>query len=175
MALPIFARLTGQIEEIDAELKRLLDGHATQQRARTAAPRFYSEYVHSGALGQGISAVYSGMEKIMESIVSEIDDYKIKGENYHEKLIEQLAVPVDRVREAMISADLLPELQKLRGFRHVMRHNYPGRLEHDKVLENLARTKSAVKLFHRDYDRLRKSLEAEEPDTASRRKTKLRR
>lgn len=174
MALPVFARLTGQFQEIDAELEKLLEGHSTQQKAKKEGPRFYTEYVHSGALGQGISAVYGGMEKIMESIVSEIDDYKIKGENFHEKLIDQLSVKVEGVREAMVSEELRPILHELRGFRHVMRHNYPGRLEHDKVLRNLENAKRAVKLFRRDYDRLRRALEAEEPESAGEEK-KLRR
>ena len=172
MALALFSRLTKQLQDAEAELEKLLRGHLTQQKVRKEAPQLYDEYVHSSAMGQGIAAVYGGLEQIMESIVNEVDDSPIKGENFHEKLIDQLSVRVEGVRERLLSDELGRLLHELRSFRHVIRHNYPGRIEHGKVLQNLDTLKKAMKLFPRDYHVLRESLEAEEEPAAlpSRRK-----
>ena len=167
MTHPIFARLDDQLRLVERELENLRTSDAKSRELKTSHKSLYDEWTHRSATAEGVRSVYSGLEKIMEAIANEVDQYDPPhSDNWHEKLIDQLGVNIDGVRGPLLSPGTRAQLHELRKFRHVLHHNYAQSLETAKVFENYDRLKKAVPAFKRDYKRLAKALQA--PQTASR-------
>jgi hypothetical protein len=160
---PLFARLDEQLRLAEAELDNLHTSHAKAGRLKAKHPELYDEWTHRAALAEGIRSVYAGLESVMKAIADEIDHYEPpKAPDWHEKLIDQLAVRVDGVREALLDPGTKALLHELRRFRHVVHHNYAQKLEMNKVLENYQRLTRAFAAFARDYRRLAEAMQAPE-------------
>jgi hypothetical protein len=81
-----------------------------------------------------LHGLYSGLERIFEKIASTIDGSVPSGVNWHQELLNQMAVEVPRIRPAVISVDLKKDdLEEYRGFRHVVRNVYTYRLDPEKL------------------------------------------
>ena len=160
MTHPIFARLDDQLREVEAELRNLRNSDARSRKLKETNPSLYNGWTHRSAIAEGIRSVYTGLESIMKAIADEIDLYEApRSDNWHEKLIDQMAVGIDGVRDAVLSPDTRAMLHELRRFRHVVHHNYAQRLETAKVLENRERVEKAFSAFKRDYAHLSKALQ----------------
>jgi len=158
---PLFARLDEQLRLAEAELENLRTSDAKSQKLKSANPELYDEWTHCASLAEGIRSVYAALESIMKAVADEIDQYEPpRGKDWHEKLIDQLAVRVDGVREAMLDASSKAALHELRKFRHVVHHNYAQKLEIRKVVENYGRLKRAFASFKRDYKRFSSAMQA---------------
>ena len=167
MTHPLFARLDDQLRLVEQELENLRTSDAKSRKLRAAHPALYDEWTHRSATAEGVRSVYGGLEKIMEAIANEVDQYDPpRSDNWHEKLIDQLAVSINGVRGPLLSPGTRAKLHELRKFRHVVHHNYAQALETSKVLENHARLKKAVAEFKRDYKRMAGTVQA--PQAAAR-------
>lgn len=161
MTHPIFARLDDQLRLVEQELGNLRASDAKSRKLKATLPALYSEWTHRSATAEGVRSVYGGLEKIMEAVANEIDQYDPpRSDNWHEKLIDQLAVSIAGLRGPLLSPGTRGQLHELRKFRHVIHHNYAQALDTSKVFENYDRLKKAVPAFTRDYKRLAKALEA---------------
>jgi hypothetical protein len=158
---PIFARLDDQLRLVEQELQNLRASDAKSRELKARHPQLYDEWTHRSATAEGVRSVYSGLEKIMEAIANEVDQYEPpRSDNWHEKLIDQLSVKIDGVRDALLGPGTRAQLHELRKFRHVIHHRYAQSLETAKVFENYERLRKAVPAFKRDYKRLAKALQA---------------
>ena len=89
MAHPLFARLDRQLELVRGELANALEAdrlfHALRRRAarRKADRDLYHEWSHNAALADGVSAIYTGLESVLEAIGNEIDEYTPRGDASH--------------------------------------------------------------------------------------------
>ena len=88
------------------------------------------------------------MEDILKTLAKDIDDYVPGGDNWHQDLLDQMAAE-SGVRPAVLGADLYEQMVTLKGFRHVVNHNYGTALKLDNVQENLAVLQQAYPLFVR--------------------------
>jgi hypothetical protein len=52
---------------------------------------------------------------------------------YHRNLIRQMMLTIEGVRPALLSETSFPQLDELRGFRHVFRHAYSYGLDDERV------------------------------------------
>ncbi len=66
---------------------------------------------------------YMGLENIFELIAKEIDGTVPDGESSHRDLINQIA-NVNENRIAVLSEDVISDLEMYLGFRHKSRHTY---------------------------------------------------
>lgn len=55
--------------------------------------------------------------------------------NYHEKLLQRLALDLPGLRPAFLPTDAVAELSELRRFRHLVRHAYDLTLRADRLGE----------------------------------------
>ncbi len=160
MTHPIFARLDDQLRLVERELGNLRTSDAKSRQLKASHQALYDEWTHRSATAEGVRSVYSGLEKIMEAIANEVDHYDPpRSDNWHEKLIDQLAVSIDGIRGPLLGEGTRAVLHELRKFRHVIHHNYAQSLETSKVFENYERVKKAVPAFKRDYKRLADALQ----------------
>lgn len=138
----LFARL-------EADLARA--GHELARAERLAESAIVSgpdgEVVRAAFLAHAVADAYEGIEGILAEIAKEIDDYLPRGEDWHRKLLTQLAMPLEAIREAVLSEESLALLYELRAFRHVVHHRYGSDLRWTEVNENLARMHRALPLF----------------------------
>jgi len=78
---------------------------------------------------------YSGIEKILERIASEIDGGAPRGYDRHLQLLQRMLSPVPDTRPAVIEASLGEALDEFMRFRHVFRHQYGFQLRWPQVKE----------------------------------------
>ena len=122
-------RLAQRIRDECCELVRLVA--RAQEGLRRAQQTSDDLYVDSVALN--LHSFYAGLERLFEIIGAAVDGNVPQGKNWHQTLLEQMAVEVPSVRPAVISAGTHRMLDEYRGFRHVVRNVYAYRLDLDQV------------------------------------------
>jgi hypothetical protein len=121
--------LSARIESELLDLSILINRIKTAwKKARDTKDEFYLDSV-----ALNLHGFYSGVERIFEKIASSIDGSVPSGLNWHQELLNQMAVEVPHIRPAVISVELKGSLEEYRGFRHVVRNVYTYRLAPDKL------------------------------------------
>ena len=72
--------------------------------------------------------------RIAKAFENNIDDEQ----GWHMELLRRLSIEIPGVRPSLFSAELVADLQELRGFRHVVRHAYDLTLKESKITPVLA-------------------------------------
>jgi len=168
VAHPLFARLDRQFELVKGELANAVEadrrfGTLRRRAARRKADRdLYHEWSHNASLADGISALYTGIESILEAVGNEIDEYTPRGDASHADLVDGMAVEVKNVRPAALSESTRALMHEVRKFRHVVRHKYALQLRRRDVARNFARATKLVAAFGRDWRRFTRAMLAEE-------------
>jgi hypothetical protein len=98
---------------------------------KAAAAKNDELYFDSAALN--IHGFYSGLERIFEKIASAVDGSVPQGVNWHQELLNQMALEIPNVRPAVISEKTRNQLDTYRGFRHVIRNVYTYHISPDKM------------------------------------------
>ena len=98
---------------------------------KAAAAKDDELYFDSVALN--IHSFYSGLERLFEKISYAVDGYMPKGVNWHQELLNQMALEIPNVRPAVISEKTRNQLDTYRGFRHVVRNVYTYHISADKM------------------------------------------
>ena len=119
------ARIESELEDILVLIDRI---KTAWRKAKDTNDDFYLDSVALNLLG-----LYSGLERIFEKIASIIDGSVPSGVNWHQELLNQMAVEVPHIRPAVISIDLKDNREEYRGFRHVVRNVYTYRLDPEKL------------------------------------------
>ena len=87
------------------------------------------------AAALNLHGFYAGLERVFLIVAERIDQSAPSGASWHRELLLQMAVELPDVRPAVISADLVDELDRYRGFRHVVRNVYAHVLDARRVGE----------------------------------------
>jgi hypothetical protein len=67
---------------------------------------------------------YGAIESALGRIARTIDDGLPEGPEWHQSLLQVMALAIDSVRPAVLSGETCARLQRLLGFRHFFRHAY---------------------------------------------------
>ncbi len=119
-------RIRRYLEELNPVVQRIVGGW---QRAITSGDEYYLDGV-----ALNLHSLYSGLERIFELVAEIVDGSIPQGENWHQKLLQQMSVEISGIRPALISENVYTRLNEYRGFRHVVRNVYayhfdPARIE----------------------------------------------
>ena len=159
MAHPLFARLDRQLEMVRRELADAAEAdrrfRALHRLAGAGKPAgaLYHEWSHNASLADGISAIYTGLESVLEAIGNEIDEYTPRGDASHADLVDAMASALDDVRPAVLGEATRELMHEARKFRHVVRHKYALSLKRAEVARNFRLAKKLVPAFLKDYRR----------------------
>ena len=181
MAHPLFARLDRQLVLVRRELANAVEADARFRELRGLAARkkpgghLYHEWSHAASLADGIAAVYTGLEAMLEAIANEIDEYAPRGDTSHAALVDAMAVAVAGVRPVLLGAATRELMHEARKFRHVVRHKYALELKHAEVVKNLRLARKLAPAFARDYRRFAALMLAEGDRGAGGRRSRRRR
>jgi hypothetical protein len=156
-----YQALSARIEKEQGELAhvvaRCLD--IWQQSEATGDDR----YVDGVALN--LHAFYSGLERILELIVAEIDQTKPGGSAWHQELLRQAATDIPDVRPAVISDATRHELDRYRGFRHVVRNVYAFELDKELIAPLIRELPSVFAVVQADLEHFSRWLAAAANET----------
>ncbi|GEM_PF-283927 len=139
------------ISEIRYDL-RSLDGIANEISQAPDTPDRKLSSIEVRGYASLIHDFYTCLESMFQRISDEINAGYPKGPNSHRRLIRSMAMDVEGVRPAVISSEMLNELDELRKFRHFFRHAYGVPLNWDKVRVHIFRIK-------RIYPQIREEME----------------
>ncbi|MHA1277651.1 MAG: hypothetical protein ACTSQ8_10695 [Candidatus Helarchaeota archaeon] len=89
-------------------------------------------FIEIRAAGSILHDFYCGIEKIFEKIALILDNKIPEGENWHSELLLQMARPLEKRRNKVITEELFQELKEYLRFRHLFRHIYGFELKWEK-------------------------------------------
>lgn len=118
-------RIRHEVQELRHVVERTL--HIWQQ-AKHAADDYY---VDAAALN--LHGFYAGVEHLLELIAAAVDQTKPTGSNWRQELLKQMAADIPSIRPAVLDAQTRNQLDKYRGFRHVVRNVYTFHLDADQI------------------------------------------
>jgi hypothetical protein len=125
-------------QELLADLEVLQDSSSKALQRLTDRAPGYAE-----ACAYELARHYGVLEKSFERICVAFENHFEKRGDYHERLLQRIAIELPGVRPAFVPSGELPALRELKGFRHVVRHAYDLRLRPGR-LEELARMAAEV-------------------------------
>jgi hypothetical protein len=82
-----------------------------------------------------LARLYNIVEKILERICHGFENHFEKQGDYHERLIQRLALDLPGIRPAFIPRDAVRAVRELKGFRHVVRHAYDLEFREERMKE----------------------------------------
>jgi hypothetical protein len=123
--LALSARIAKELKELEQVVERCLD--IWQQSESSGDDR----YIDGAALN--LQSFYTGLERIFELVVAEVDQAMPSGANWHQELLRQAATPIPDLRPALIGDATRDALDRYRGFRHVVRNIYSFNLDRDQI------------------------------------------
>ena len=99
---------------------------------------------HVDAAALNLHGFYAGLERVFLIVAERIDGSVPSGAAWHQELLRQMAVDLPYIRPAVISEQLAAELDRYRGFRHVVRNAYAYVLDARRVGELVEGLPSAL-------------------------------
>jgi hypothetical protein len=78
----------------------------------------------SEACAYELARFYTVLEKSFERICSACENHFAKDQDYHERLLQRIALDLPGLRPAFVPRAEIDALRELKGFRHVVRHAY---------------------------------------------------
>lgn len=113
-----------------------VDCAVARDAAQKAAQRLQQKSPgHLEACAYELSRFYNVAERMFERLCEEFENHFEKRGDFHEKLIQRLALDLEGIRPAFIPKDRMTDVRELKGFRHVMRHAYDLTLREDRLRE----------------------------------------
>lgn len=148
--LGIFVDIENELADIGKEVEMLSASIAIFERDAADADQAWSWLVIQG-LASGVEKIYTGCERVMAMIASEIDSAKVEhGEGWHVSLLKRMAHPFPNVRDAVVTRPTYKALDRLRAFRHRERNTYGLILDAEIVVERAKQTEAAFGAFKTD-------------------------
>jgi hypothetical protein len=97
----LFVRLEVEAARAVQELAR-----AEELTAKAIASTDEGHIVRTAYFAHVIDEIYEALENILEDIGREVDFYLPRGDDWHRKLLSQMAAPIPGGRDAVLSREL---------------------------------------------------------------------
>ena len=140
--LALSARIHKELQEVAHIVARCQD--IWQQAEASGDDR----YIDGVALN--LHAFYTGLERILELAVAEVDQAMPGGAAWHQELLRQAATPIAQLRPAMIEDTTRLALDRYRGFRHVVRSAYAFELDKELIAPLVSGLDNAFEIAQAD-------------------------
>ena len=152
----LIARLKQEIEQLEQVVERCAE---IWDQAQSSGD---NRYVDGVVLN--LQSFYTGVERVLELAINEIDQDHPEGANWHQALLQTASTVVPKLRPAIISSETRNTLDRYRGFRHVARNVYPFSIDSEQVAPLMKSLWETFDLFRKDISRFIESLEQSELD-----------
>ncbi|MEW5870085.1 MAG: antitoxin [Chloroflexota bacterium] len=122
-------RIRGEITDLNDVVDKI--GRMWSQVKRF--PEDADPYLDSVALN--LHSFYSGLERVFELVVRQIDQDLPSGAAWHHELLAKISAPKRYMRPSLVSSENALQLDAYRRFRHLVRNIYTTRLQSEKMSE----------------------------------------
>lgn len=92
------------------------------------------KYEHLVTGAYHLSCIYSCFEDVFSKVARVFENRIENPASWHKELLERMRISVSGVRPSVISKEIFPILDEMRGFRHVFKSSYAFSLDREKVL-----------------------------------------
>ncbi|MGI8935758.1 hypothetical protein [Leptolyngbya sp. BC1307] len=99
-----------------------------------------------------IHNLYCSAEDLLKLIASSFENQIGAGGDWHRVMLLRLSQPVEGIRPAFLSATSLEVMNKLRSFRHLIRHAYGTEIELTQLQANLSAAQRLYGLLQQDIN-----------------------
>jgi hypothetical protein len=144
-------RAARRLRLLQARLHQDLDAVAqVHGRVRLAAERVVDQGedpVTVGAAALYLQNLYTAIEESLKRIASDLDGAVPAGKDWHRELLRQMALELPGTRPAVIDDELLGDLDRLRRFRHLVRHAYVAEYVWAEIVPVIAASERALGRF----------------------------
>ncbi|MFN2363988.1 MAG: hypothetical protein ABR596_06795 [Halarsenatibacteraceae bacterium] len=151
--LTMKSQIKSELNEIATVVNRI--EKAWQKQQKTADEL----YLDSVALN--LHSFYAGFERIFELIAREIDGSIPDGSAWHQNLLRQMSIEIEKVRPQIISKKTQEKLDEYRSFRHVIRNIYSFNISKDKLKPLVENINHTFKDADKDINIFLNEMEAE--------------
>ncbi len=121
-------------------------------------------YVDGVALN--LHSMYAGLERLFELIATTLDGVVPEGANWHRLLLDQMVAGWPGVRPAVISMAVRQQLDRYRGFRHIVRNVYAYRFDPAQMADLVADAPAVLAQIEEDLTAFADFLERRCQDQA---------
>ena len=134
------------IRRLKAEIESELAGLESLDNEMSVAPRRDDTY-SLRARGSILHDFYTGIERILVRVASELNGGVPQAQQWHRELIQNMALDVAEVRPPVIDTDLATVLGEDLRFRHVFRNVYGFVLESERMRPLEERMSETLSVF----------------------------
>ena len=126
--LTVAGRLRQELEEITLVVQRVQQIWQQYQADTSDVKDFLVD-----AIALNLHSFYAGIERLLEVIANAIDGTKPAGSAWHRDLLQQMTADIPSIRPAVLSPATRTQLDRYRGFRHVVRNVYSFSLDAEQI------------------------------------------
>ncbi len=144
------ARIIKELQELERVVSRCEDIWAQSEASGD------ERYLDGVALN--LHSFYTGLERIFELVISEIDEAIPSGSNWHQALLRLAATDIPQLRPALISDATRNALDRYRGFRHVVRSIYSFELDKEQMVPLLSHLRAVFESAKVELTRFAEAL-----------------
>lgn len=126
--LTVAGRLRQGLDEITLVVERVKQIWQQYQADESGAKEFWID-----AIALNLHGFYAGIERLLEVIAEAIDGMKPTGSAWHRDLLQQMTADIPGIRPAVLSPATRTQLDRYRGFRHVVRNVYSFSLDAEQI------------------------------------------
>ena len=130
----MIARHIVSAERIRSELENLEEVVSRVCRAveATAGDSVDSD-LYWDAIALNLHDFYTGLERVLRYIATEVDGHLPTGGEWHRELLRQMATQLPQIRPAVFSNATIKRLDEYLRFRHVVRHVYAFEFDPQRI------------------------------------------
>jgi hypothetical protein len=152
--MPSYAKLIARLKQETEQLEQVVERCADiWDQAQSSGD---NRYIDGVALN--LQSFYTGVERVLELVINEIDQVRPEGANWHQVLLQTASSEIPNLRPAIISSETRNALDRYRGFRHVARNVYPFAIDGEQIAPLMKNLWETFNGFQHDVDQLIETL-----------------
>lgn len=93
-----------------------------------------SIYANQFLFAMRVQQFYTALEDLLKQIAKSFENHIDSMNNFHKELLTRMNMEVPKIRPAVISQQTFLFLDKIRAFRHFIRHAYDCELDENELL-----------------------------------------
>lgn len=141
-------QLAGLAAELNAQL-RLIE--RVYERLQSRVEVGLNTPAHLDSVAYQVHNLYCAAEDLLK-LVAQTFENSVSGADWHRVLLLRLSQPVQGVRPVLLSETTFDILNRLRGFRHFVRHGYGAEIEVTQLNINLKLAQQLQVLLPQDVE-----------------------
>ena len=114
-----------------------------------------SIYAERFVFAMKVQQFYTAIEDLLKQTAKSFENHIESMSNFHKELLTRMNTEIPKIRPAVISHQSLLFLDKLRAFRHFIRHAYDCELDESELRLIQEKLKSEYSLVEKDLHKFR--------------------